>query len=336
MITVGTTVVSGSPINGGGGGGVPLPSTDGYLSVTSGAYDTPSSASDIVAAGISSMVGSDPAGTAIVSDGTGGAQPTSADVSTLLGAADAAAARAALSAEILIDPLPVASALHHWRLGETSSPFADSGSSPVNLAYVSGNREYGRAGAYARYGATKQRSTGTVTNRAEAVISDVASGVDLTVGVSFANETGTILTPATDARIIAALHDGGVSPISCILILTNASGNLYIYVSTPTTSSDIGNVPVDWSRSHRVDVTRVHSTGDVIMYVDGISRATGTIGGTMAALTRASIGSVGQGASLAGVNVSELLTVDFTVHTSALSAATVLTRADASRRLSVG
>ena len=80
----------------GGGGGVPLPSTDGYLSVTSGAYDTPSSASDIVAAGISSMVGSDPAGTAIVSDGAGGIQPTSADVSTLLGAADAAAARAAL------------------------------------------------------------------------------------------------------------------------------------------------------------------------------------------------------------------------------------------------
>ncbi len=95
MITVGTTVVSGSPING-GGGGVPLPSTDGYLSVTSGAYDAPSSASAIVNAGISSMVGYDPAGTAIVSDGAGGAQSTSADVSTLLGAADAAAALAAI------------------------------------------------------------------------------------------------------------------------------------------------------------------------------------------------------------------------------------------------
>jgi hypothetical protein len=94
MITVGTTVVSGSPINGGGGGGAP--SGTGVVTVTSGAFDTPSSASDIVAAGISSMVGYDPAGTAIVSDGAGGIQPTSADVSTLLGAADAAAARAAL------------------------------------------------------------------------------------------------------------------------------------------------------------------------------------------------------------------------------------------------
>lgn len=88
-----------------GGGGVPLPPTDGYLSVTGGAYNATSSASEVVNAGLSAMVGYDPAGTTIISNGTGGAQPTSADVSTLLGAADAAAARLAIGAAAAATPL---------------------------------------------------------------------------------------------------------------------------------------------------------------------------------------------------------------------------------------
>ena len=103
MITVGTTVVSGSPINGGGGGGAP--SGTGVVTVTSGVFDTPSSTGDIVVAGVSQLVGLDPAGTAIVSDGAGAVQPTSADVSTLLGAADAAAARLAIGAAAASTPL---------------------------------------------------------------------------------------------------------------------------------------------------------------------------------------------------------------------------------------
>jgi hypothetical protein len=95
MITVGTTVVSGSPINGGGGG---APSGTGVVTVTSGVFDTPSSTDDVVMSGLSGLVGGT-AGQAVVGDGAGSIQQTSADVSTLLGAADAAAARAAIGVE---------------------------------------------------------------------------------------------------------------------------------------------------------------------------------------------------------------------------------------------
>ena len=81
------------------------PSGTGVVTVTSGVFDTPSSTGAIVNAGISQLVGSDPAGTAIVSDGAGGAQPTSADVSALLAAADAAAALGVLPLPPFMLPL---------------------------------------------------------------------------------------------------------------------------------------------------------------------------------------------------------------------------------------
>ena len=96
MITVGTTVVSGSPINGGGGGGG-APSGTGVVSVTLGVYDVPSSTDDVVMSGLSGLVGG-VLGEAITGDGAGSVQQTSADVSGFLAAADAAAARAAIGA----------------------------------------------------------------------------------------------------------------------------------------------------------------------------------------------------------------------------------------------
>ena len=95
MITVGTTVVSGSPINGGGGGGAP--SGTGVVTVTSGVYDVPSSTDDVVMSGLSGLVGG-VLGETIIGDGAGSVQQTSADVSGFLAAADAAAARAAIGA----------------------------------------------------------------------------------------------------------------------------------------------------------------------------------------------------------------------------------------------
>jgi hypothetical protein len=93
MITVGTTVVSGSPINGGGGGGAP--SGTGVVTVTGGVYDVPSSTDDVVMAGLSGLVGG-VLGEGIIGDGAGSVQQTSADVSSFLAAADASAARTAI------------------------------------------------------------------------------------------------------------------------------------------------------------------------------------------------------------------------------------------------
>lgn len=418
MITVGTTVVSGAPINGGGGGMVDPLTTEGDIIIADAAgapirlpvgatgyflrsaagrpawreysaagllsarpaaaavregmvywatdaaagsegsqcvhqggttyawvtlpYGTPS---DIVQDGLDAIVGAAPAGYTVVSDGAGGTTGREVPTAATLGlgaviatGADAAAARAAISADTALDQLPVAGALHHWRLGEASSPFADSGSSAVNLAYVAGAREYGRAGVYTKYGATRQRSpTGLpVTDRAEAAISDIASGVDLSIGITVGNDDGSQNTPAGGARIIAAVHNDAVpASVSGILILTTASGAVYVFAAAAGTSADLSSISVDWSRKHRIDVTRVHSTGLVTLYIDGISRATATVSGTMAALTRASLGSISLATSFS-TGVSELMMADFTVHTSSLSAATILTRADTCRRLAGG
>lgn len=299
-------------------------------------YGTPST---IVQDGLDAIVGAAPAGYTVVSDGagytTGREVPTAATLG--LGAvtatgATAAAARAAIGAETALDLLPVSGALHHWRLGEAASPFADSGSSPVDLAYVAGSREYGRAGVYARYGATMQRGVGTLTHRAEAVVSDIPSGSDLTVGLTLANEDRGLNTPRPPAQVILAVSDAtGGGSREGVLILTTTSGGIYVNVARAGASTDTSEYVMDWSRPHRVEFTRVHSTGAYVLYVDGIARLSGTIGGTIGACTRVSIG--GTGISVASVTSCALMMADVTVHLSALSAATILTRGDAARRL---
>jgi hypothetical protein len=99
MITVGTTVVSGSPINGGGGGGAGLPVATGAgevpLSTGAGTTYVAANFGTEVSAAIASGIGST-LGQTLVGDGAGGITPTSADVSGFLAAADADAARTAI------------------------------------------------------------------------------------------------------------------------------------------------------------------------------------------------------------------------------------------------
>lgn len=111
-------------------------------------------------------------------------------------------------------------------------------------------------------------------------------------------------------------------------------GALYINVAAGAASTDTAGYTMDWSRPHRVDVTRNGTTGDLVVYVDGIARITQTIAGTIGALSLVSMG--GHGATIAGTEAIALLMSDLAVHTSVLSAATVLSRADVCRRLAVG
>lgn len=97
MITVGTTVVSGSPINGGGGAGLPVASGAGEVPLSTGAgtaYAAANLGTEVsgVLAGLLGAV----SGQTVIGDGGGATTVTSADVSAVLAAADAAAARAAL------------------------------------------------------------------------------------------------------------------------------------------------------------------------------------------------------------------------------------------------
>ena len=317
------------------GTSLPTASAAGELPVSDGAGSayTATTAGDVVDAAIASVVGA-VAGQAIVGDGLGGVTETSADVSAVLAAASAAAALTALGGETALSRLPIASALHHWRCDESSSPLADLGSSPVDLAYVAGTREYARAGVYARYGCTLQRSP-AATDRIEATVADIPSGSDISIGVTFSNETGWISAPGI--AVIAAVSNGlGAGSSHGIYILsTNVGPGIYLAVHHGAVTGNSAAIAIDWSRPHRVEATYVSLTRTGTLYIDGVARATAVpASGTMAALTCCALGGVAT--AFAGVGGSALMTADFTVHLSALSAATVLSRADVCRRLAAG
>jgi hypothetical protein len=97
MITVGTTVVSGSPINGGGGAGLPVAGGAGEVPISTGAGTTyaASPISTEVSGVLAGFLGA-VSGQTVIGDGAGDVSTTSADVSAVLAASTAAAARSAL------------------------------------------------------------------------------------------------------------------------------------------------------------------------------------------------------------------------------------------------
>ena len=99
-------VKNGTPI---GGTALPTASAAGELPVSDGAGTayTATSAGDVLALGMVAALAGEPAGAALISDGAGDIATTSADVSAMLAASDAAAARAAMGVpgSVEVDPL---------------------------------------------------------------------------------------------------------------------------------------------------------------------------------------------------------------------------------------
>jgi hypothetical protein len=90
-------VKNGTPV-GGTGAALPTASAAGELPVSDGAGSayTATTAGDVLALGMVAALTGEPAGAALISDGAGDLDVTSADVSAMLAAANAAAARTAL------------------------------------------------------------------------------------------------------------------------------------------------------------------------------------------------------------------------------------------------
>jgi len=266
MITVGTTVVSGSPINGGGGGGVPLPSTDGYLSVTGGAYDTPSSASAVVNAGISALVGYDPAGTAIVSDGAGGIQSTSTDVSTLLGAADSVAAQGVL----LPTALP-GTALHLHRLNQPTGALADQGSAPVAAVIVGTSAVRATPGPY-RWGGGIELVSPAATDRIT-VATSVPVG-DCSIALTVQSITTSAPSAPANKVLLALWDQGTLGAENTLALLLNTTGGLYAYSWGSGVGTAGAVIATTWTGAHRCVVTYQHGTAgatkQVKLYIDGV------------------------------------------------------------------
>ena len=287
------------------------------------------------------MSGIDPnGGGALVVPGGGGASlsdATPAALGTAAAGVSTSASRAdhvheaPAAGESALPRLALDGALHHWRLDESSSPFADLGPSPVALVQTTGAREYGRAGVYARYGATMQRAP-AANDRADAAISDVTGTGDITLGVTVAAEGG--VKRSSGFGVIVALHTGVVWQDTLMLISSDQSVAAYAY------RTGVGNritayVAINWSVPHRIEAIYRVSTGLTTLYVDGIALAVTDYGLPMGALPYASLGGLVQTIP-GGLSSGDLLATDFTVHASALSSAQQIARADIVRRLAMG
>lgn len=134
------------------GGGASLPSGTGPVEVVSGvARDPARSAGDVLAEAIEAVLADEPAGAALIGDGAGSVEITSADVSAFLAAANAASARAAIGAaggatpDVItptITPGAWTSGQHTVLLTVTDSLGAPRIGTPVRLTHTSTGGSY--------------------------------------------------------------------------------------------------------------------------------------------------------------------------------------------------
>ena len=204
---------NGSAVGGGGG----APSGTGVVTVTSGVYDVPSSTDDVVLSGLSGLVGG-VLGEAIVGDGAGSVQQTSADVSGFLAAANAAAARTALAFPVLSTPLYVL----RMNGAGTAMEFAAAGD--VMTSDHSWNRPSPTAVALgARFLSIDDLTVQVSTGVAATANVDASGWVqDLPTGLA-ADRCG--LTPGTISAQSLDLHDYALGSLT-MAVLFKPSGTL--------------------------------------------------------------------------------------------------------------
>ena len=220
MITVGTTVVSGSPINGGGGGaGLPVAGGAGEVPISTGAGTTYAASpfADEVGIALASQVGS-VSGKALIGDGAGDVTTTSADVSSFLAAANAAAARTALAFPVLSTPLYVL----RMNGAGTAMEFAAAGD--VMTSDHSWNRPSPTAVALgARFLSIDDLTVQVSTGVAATANVDASGWVqDLPTGLA-ADRCG--LTPGTISAQSLDLHDYALGSLT-MAVLFKPSGTL--------------------------------------------------------------------------------------------------------------
>jgi len=220
MITVGTTVVSGSPINGGGGGaGLPAATGAGEVPISTGAGTTYAASpfSTEVGTAVGGFIGA-VSGQAFIGNGAGIATTTSADVSSFLAAANAAAARTALAFPVLSTPLYVL----RMNGAGTAMEFAAAGD--VMTSDHSWNRPSPTAVALgARFLSIDDLTVQVSTGVAATANVDASGWVqDLPTGLA-ADRCG--LTPGTISAQSLDLHDYALGSLT-MAVLFKPSGTL--------------------------------------------------------------------------------------------------------------
>ena len=303
-------VKNGTPIGGTGGTALPTASGAGQVPVSAGAGTTyaATTAGDVVDAAIASVVGA-VAGQAIVGDGLGGVTETSADVSAVLAAANAAAAL-----DALLPRATTGDALHHHRLDQ-SSTLADLGSGAVTATLSGAGWTQAGHGPYrGRKGLGKSSSSTGDSAR----IATTIPAADFSFAVTLASRTG---AAPSGVSWIVMVWDESTNPIArnYVSLLTNSAA---LFIGTGK-ASGVGDsstwTPGDWGRARRVVVTYDATTRLATLYGDGASRATITAPATLGACSQVSLlGAAGDPFSV-GSN-GDLVISDAQVWTRKLSA----------------
>lgn len=258
-------------INGSGQGGSSLPTaTDaGQVPLSSGAGTTYTAADfgATMGAAMGGLVGS-VAGKTIIGDGAGGVATTSADVSAMLAASDAASALGVLA------PTAVpGSALHLHRLNEASGTLADQGSVGT-AAVISGSSAVRATPGPYRWGGGIELVSPAAADRIT-VATSVPAG-DCSLAVTIARVNGT--APSATKMVLALWDEGVFGAENTLSILLNAAGYIYSYTWTSGATNFGGAyTPSSWTAAHRCVVTYEHGAGatrTVRLYVDGVLRDT--------------------------------------------------------------
>ena len=313
MITCGTQIVSGAPVNG-GGGGASLPDDPAAVLLDAAhagkavglAPGTGEGAAvafgDLVSAGVGEATVAAAAGDFLVGNGTGDAQLASAAASAVRG--------------VIGPTVPTSGALHHWRLAG-SGPWTDLGSGASTLS-ATGSWETDQPGVSIWRGgvAITSPSSGDRLSASTTIASGTSLSLAVTVGARSDNSS-----TWSSVRMLVMAWNGSTATRNLLAILTSA-GAVYASSGVAGSSANTGNVAVDWSRPHRLVVTHNQSTGAVVFYMDGVQVGTATDSGSRAALNEITIGGVvGNGF---GVATALAAMGDAQVWTSALTATQVL------------
>ena len=279
-------------INGGsGGGGGGAPSGTGVVTVTSGVFDTPSSAADITQDGLDAIVGAAPAGYTVVSDGAGGTTGREVPTAATLGlgaviatGADAAAARAAIGAtatggESWARPSPVTAGL--------GATFASARDSILYLshgtAYSSGDEQSGwsvmlptrpgadRAGlsmpsGYC-YAGGLDLSTyvlDTTTLVGLFYYTGAPPSISTLVGVMDATMTGTtgysVYLNLNGANVDLVAYFASTATVTTLIAAVNPSVGLHAVAIAPVLVSGVYKLRVSWDGGAVVDVAPAAGT----------------------------------------------------------------------------
>ena len=226
-------VKNGTPI---GGTSLPTASAAGELPVSDGAGSayTATSAGDVLALGMVAALTGEPAGAALISDGLGGVTETSADVSAVLAAADAAAVTAALFPPRTID----ANHVYVWRCDDAAGAgtVAEASGGPAmsltGSAWVQGDGGLyaGGRSLHLTSGAagTDRATSGTITQPANNVTIELDFQLDIPNGITF----------GTSQTAIIGLNNGGTGNYVYLRLSWSAGATSFMGGWKPNASAE--------------------------------------------------------------------------------------------------